>query len=277
MVSACKQVLASRLLPAGLLGKRLSLAYSASAAKAGEPRFVLPDLPYAYDALEPVISSKIMQLHHQKHHATYVANLNKAVAEYERAKLDGNVSGMTACLQAIRFNGGGHVNHSIFWRNLCPTSKAIGRPDGPLVVAIEREFGSFNAFKELFMKQTAAIQGSGWGWLVPLLQQQLLSQPTSAIIIVGMESEHRTSPVCHNRKSGPAQGHHRLGSLARHRRLGACLLSAVRECASNLSPRHLVHPQLAGRRGTIHGGAAWRESRLMAVCLLLCTVCCCCY
>lgn len=224
MVPTCRPSLASRL-PSSLLCRRLSSACYASAEKTDEPRFVLPDLPYAYDALEPVISSKIMQLHHQRHHATYVANLNKAVAEYERAKLDGNVSGMTSCLQAIQFNGGGHVNHSIFWRNLCPTSKAIGRPDGPLVAAIEKEFGSFNAFKELFMKQTAAIQGSGWGWLVLPPSSKLLSQPTFAI--VGMEPEHKASPVCYNRKSRPTQGHHRPASFARRRRLGACVLSAV--------------------------------------------------
>lgn len=76
---------------------------------------VLPDLPYEYDGLEPVISKQIMQLHHQKHHQTYITNFNNAMEEHEKAKENGLVSKMIALQAAIKFNGGGHVNHSIFW------------------------------------------------------------------------------------------------------------------------------------------------------------------
>lgn len=128
-------------------------------------KFTLPDLPYGYKALEPVISEDIMRLHHQKHHQTYVNNLNAALEKFGDACKSNDLASIAALTAAIKFNGGGHLNHSIFWRNLCPPDAAHGRPTGALLKAIEDDFGSFTDFQNFFMTHTAAIQGSGWGWL----------------------------------------------------------------------------------------------------------------
>lgn len=140
-------------------------AYS-SKGDGKEGKFILPDLPYSYEALEPVLTRKIMFLHHAKHHAAYVTNLNAALASFSAAKASNDVTGMTNALQAIKFNAGGHINHSIFWKNLCPPKDAPGEPKGSIGEGIKRDFGGFDKFKELFMKESTAIQGSGWGWLV---------------------------------------------------------------------------------------------------------------
>ncbi|KAH8831779.1 manganese superoxide dismutase [Flagelloscypha sp. PMI_526] len=123
----------------------------------------LPDLPYAYDALEPYISEEIMKLHHTKHHQTYVNGLNAAEEALAKAQ---SAKEKISLQPALKFNGGGHINHSLFWENLAPSSGDGGKlADGPLKTAIERDFGSLNAFKKEFNARTAAIQGSGWGWL----------------------------------------------------------------------------------------------------------------
>lgn len=128
--------------------------------------FELPQLPYDYSALEPVISGAIMELHHAKHHKAYVTNLNAALEKYAMAQQKEDLPAMVALQQAIRFNGGGHINHSIFWTNLAPEKKGGGaEPTGELKAAIEKEFGSFAQFIEKFSTMTVAIQGSGWGWL----------------------------------------------------------------------------------------------------------------
>ena len=144
----------------------------------------LPDLPYDYNALEPVISAEIMQLHHSKHHATYVNNLNVAEEKLANAVAKNDVSTVIGLHGALKFNGGGHLNHSIFWQvncmhttnsetlcliispflqNLCPGGS--GDPSGPLAEAIKRDFGSFESMKEKLSASTVAVQGSGWGWL----------------------------------------------------------------------------------------------------------------
>jgi len=123
----------------------------------------LPDLPYAYDALEPHISKDIMLLHHTKHHQAYVTGLNAAEESYAKAP---SPKEAIALQPAFRFNGGGHINHSLFWKNLSPTSQDGGKlPDGKLKDALIRDFGSVEEFKKKFNATTAAIQGSGWGWL----------------------------------------------------------------------------------------------------------------
>eukprot|EP01113_Clastostelium_recurvatum_P043988 TRINITY_DN736_c0_g1_i1.p1 TRINITY_DN736_c0_g1~~TRINITY_DN736_c0_g1_i1.p1 ORF type:complete len:255 (+),score=93.21 TRINITY_DN736_c0_g1_i1:26-766(+) len=127
--------------------------------------YTLPDLPYDYAALEPVISADIMKLHHQKHHAAYVNNLNAALEKYAAAEAKRDLQGMIQQQSAIKFNGGGHVNHSIFWTNLTPKGQASGAPAGKLAKAIETEWGSVDKFISTFNTQTGAIQGSGWGWL----------------------------------------------------------------------------------------------------------------
>jgi len=128
-------------------------------------KHTLPDLPYDYSALEPVISAEIMQLHHSKHHQTYVNNLNAAEEKLAEASAKNDVSAIIGLQGALKFNGGGHINHSIFWKNLCSKGDAMGAPDGELAKAIDRDFGSFDAMKEKLSASTVAVQGSGWGWL----------------------------------------------------------------------------------------------------------------
>ena len=132
--------------------------------------FELPPLPYALNALEPHIDAKTMEIHHGKHHATYVAKLNEAIAQAPTfasqtvevlltnlAKLPDNVRG------AVNNHGGGHLNHSIFWNNLSP--KGGGEPIGPLADAIKSAFGGFSGFREKFTGAATARFGSGWAWL----------------------------------------------------------------------------------------------------------------
>lgn len=129
-------------------------------------KFTLPELPYDYSALEPVISAEIMQLHHAKHHNAYVTNLNAALEKYAEAESKEDLATMIATQAAIRFNGGGHINHSIFWTNLAPKKSGGGEPpQGELAESLTKEFGSLQTFIERFSATTGAIQGSGWGWL----------------------------------------------------------------------------------------------------------------
>lgn len=128
--------------------------------------YKLPDLPYPADALEPAISKEIMLLHHDKHHAAYVNNLNKALVEYAAAQAKNDLSAMIALQSAINFNGGGHINHSIFWTNLAPANQGGGKlPEGPLAEAINKQFGSLDKLIEIMSTKGAAVQGSGWVWL----------------------------------------------------------------------------------------------------------------
>merc|ERR1712187_867331 len=124
----------------------------------------LPDFPYDYGALEPVISAEIMTLHHSKHHNTYVTNLNVANEKLAEAMHNEDTSAIIGLQGALKFNGGGHLNHSIFWQNLCPVSES-GEPEGELLEAINRDFGSVAAMQEKLSGATVAVQGSGWGWL----------------------------------------------------------------------------------------------------------------
>ena len=142
-----------------------SLARSA-ASSARRTQFTLPELPYAYGALEPAVSGEIMEIHHAKHHNTYVANLNAAHEKLAAATAAGDVSAAIALQGAIKFNGGGHLNHSIFWANLAPPSCGGGAPPtGALADAIAAQWGSLDALQAQMSAQTVAIQGSGWGWL----------------------------------------------------------------------------------------------------------------
>jgi len=128
--------------------------------------FKLPDLPYDYKALEPIISGDIMEIHHKKHHQAYVNNLNASLEKYQAAEKANNVAEMIALQPAIRFNGGGHVNHSIFWTNLAPVKNGGGAPPtGDLADRIKKEFGTLDNFITKFNGLSAAVQVSGWGWL----------------------------------------------------------------------------------------------------------------
>lgn len=129
----------------------------------------LPELPYAYDALEPYFDAKTMEIHHTKHHQTYVDKLNAAVqgnatlADYSVEQLVGNINEIPGSIRtAVRNHGGGHVNHSFFW----PTLKKDVAAKGPAVDAIAGQFGGFEQFKESFSNCAALLFGSGWTWLV---------------------------------------------------------------------------------------------------------------
>lgn len=126
----------------------------------------LPELPYALNALEPIISEEIMNLHYNKHHLAYVNNFNKANEQYAEALAKNDLPSMIALQGAIKFNGGGHINHSIFWTNLSPQNVLGGKPPvGPLSEAINQQFGSLEKFIEQFSQKAVALQGSGWVWL----------------------------------------------------------------------------------------------------------------
>lgn len=129
----------------------------------------LPDLPYAYDALEPTIDAETMQLHHGKHHAAYVANVNAALEKHPEVGEDleallADVSKLPADIrQAVINNGGGHLNHALFWQLMTPEKTA---PSAELTAALEAKFGSFDAFKDAFAQAATTRFGSGWAWLV---------------------------------------------------------------------------------------------------------------
>jgi Fe-Mn family superoxide dismutase len=126
----------------------------------------LPDLPYDFGALEPVISAEIMQLHYTKHHQAYVTNGNLAMDKLQEAQHKGDVSAVIALQNAIKFNCGGHLNHSIFWKNLAPPSKGGGHlGNGQLKTLIDAQFGSLDGLQKTMTASTVAVQGSGWGWL----------------------------------------------------------------------------------------------------------------
>lgn len=130
---------------------------------------VLPDLKFDYGDLAPAVSAKIMQIHHSKHHQTYVNNYNLAMEKVLSNAELGCVRGVQALHASIKFNGGGHVNHKLFWENLASASREGGSlPDAnsKLSKAITQTFGGYDSFIKEFNAQTVAVQGSGWGWLV---------------------------------------------------------------------------------------------------------------
>ena len=144
--------------------------FAADAPAAPTGPFTLPKLPYAFDALEPHIDAKTMEIHHDKHHAAYVANLNKAVAGQaglagkSEVELVRHLEQVPEAIRtAVRNNGGGHVNHTLFWQIMKPGGG--GQPKGELAKAINALSGSFEKFKEEFTKAATMTFGSGWAWL----------------------------------------------------------------------------------------------------------------
>lgn len=127
--------------------------------------FELPQLPYAYDALEPNVDARTMEIHHSKHHAGYTTNLNNAIAgtALEGKSIDELLTNLDMANNAVRNNGGGFYNHNQFWTAMSPNGG--GSPSGALANAIDASFGSFDAFKEEFSKAAATRFGSGWAWL----------------------------------------------------------------------------------------------------------------
>jgi len=132
--------------------------------------FTLPDLPYAFNALEPHIDAKTMEIHHDKHHGTYVTKLNAALEKapsFQGRAIEDILKSLESVpadvRTAVRNHGGGHMNHSMFWKLLSPN--AGGKPSGSLATAIDKNFGSFDAFKQQFTDAATNLFGSGWAWL----------------------------------------------------------------------------------------------------------------
>lgn len=158
--------------------------------------YTLPDLDYDYGALEPYISGQIMQLHHDKHHQTYVGGANTALEKLAEARDKGDFGAINKLEKDLAFNLGGHINHSVFWKNMSPDGG--GRPEGTeLAAAIDEYFGTFEGFQKQFNEAAKGLQGSGWGILAwDVLGQrlntfQLFDQqgnlPTSQIPIVQLD------------------------------------------------------------------------------------------
>ena len=157
--------------------------------------FTLPPLPYAPDALEPHIDAQTMQIHHGKHHNAYVTNLNAALephAALQAKSLDALISDLNAVPEAIRTavrnNGGGHWNHSLFWELMTPGGAT--EPRGDLAAAITKGFGDFAKFKEAFQKAGATRFGSGWAWLVKAKDGTLAVESTANQDCPLMEGKH---------------------------------------------------------------------------------------
>ncbi|MCI1747411.1 MAG: superoxide dismutase [Acidipropionibacterium sp.] len=126
--------------------------------------YTLPDLDYDYGALEPYISGQIMQLHHDKHHQTYVTGANTALEKLAEARDKGDLGAVNKLAKDLAFNLGGHINHSVFWKNMSPDGG--GRPEGTdLAAAIDEYFGSFEGFQNQFNETAKGLQGSGWSLL----------------------------------------------------------------------------------------------------------------
>lgn len=125
--------------------------------------YTLPDLPYDYGALEPHVSGEIMELHHSKHHATYVKGANTALEQMAEARAGGQMGTANLLAKNLAFNLGGHVNHSVFWPNMSPDGG--DKPDGELAAAIDEYFGSFDGFRAQFTANALGVQGSGWSVL----------------------------------------------------------------------------------------------------------------
>ncbi len=126
--------------------------------------YTLPDLDYDYGALEPHISAQIMQLHHDKHHAAYVAGANTALEKLAAARESGDFAAINKLEKDLAFHLGGHINHSVFWKNMSPDGG--GRPDGEIAAAIDEFFGTFDGFQKQFNEVANGLQGSGWSVLV---------------------------------------------------------------------------------------------------------------
>eukprot|EP01139_Manchomonas_bermudensis_P005991 Amastigsp_a176182_151.p3 type:complete len:236 gc:universal Amastigsp_a176182_151:29-736(+) len=196
----------------GATATRIAGARSVASTSSALAKHTLPELPYAYDALAPVLSGKLMQLHHSKHHAAYVTNLNAALEKLAEAEAKNDIGGQIALQQAIRFNGGGHLNHALFWKNLAPAGTG-GAPTGVFAKKIADEFGSVDAFQGKLAAAIMGIQGSGWGWLglnkekgrlvIATCANQDPLQPTTGLVpLLGVDAwEHGWYLDYENRKA----------------------------------------------------------------------------
>jgi superoxide dismutase, Fe-Mn family len=144
-------------------------------------QYVLPELPYEYDALEPYIDERIMELHHSAHHQAYVDGANDALDTFEAMRADGEFEDIKAVKRDFSFNFSGHVNHTIFWQNMHPDGG--GEPDGALGAAIDDQFGSFETFQEEFTATAENVEGDGWA--------MLFYEPIADLLVIGqVESQN---------------------------------------------------------------------------------------
>lgn len=168
-------------------------------------KFELPKLPYAYDALEPYIDARTMELHHLKHHQTYVTKLNEAIEKHPELgnkSLEELLVSLDAVPEdirvAVRNHGGGQFNHSLFWKLMAPAGKGGGgEPTGKLGTAIEKHLGGFVKFKEDFSKAAAGVFGSGWAWLVLVKRQETGDKGQEIAIIT---TPNQDSPIMKGQK-----------------------------------------------------------------------------
>ena len=151
------------------------------------PDYALPDLPYDYAALEPFISGQIMELHHSKHHQTYVKGANTAIDQLAEARDASSYTALGTLEKNLAFHLGGHVNHSVFWPNMSPDGG--DKPDGNLGTAIDQWFGSFDAFRAHFEANALAVQGSGWS----ILTWDVVAQ---RMYVVQLYDHQGNVPVC---------------------------------------------------------------------------------
>ena len=149
--------------------------------------YTLPDLPYDYAALEPYISARIMELHHDKHHATYVKGVNSTIEQLAEARDANSFGHITGLEKTLSFHLGGHINHSIFWPNMSPDGG--DKPTGELAAAIDEDFGSFDRFRAQFQANALGIQGSGWS----ILAWDTLGQ---RLHIVQLYDQQANLPAC---------------------------------------------------------------------------------
>lgn len=158
--------------------------------------FILPALPYAFDALEPHIDARTMEIHHDKHHAAYTNNLNNAITgtEWEGKSIEDILANVGKISAAVRNNGGGFYNHNLFWEIMAPN--AGGMPTGDLAAAIDRDLGGFDKFKEAFSNAGATRFGSGWAWLIVTPEKKLMvtSSPNQDNTLMDV-SEVKGTPI----------------------------------------------------------------------------------
>ncbi|MEZ6318431.1 MAG: superoxide dismutase [Phycisphaerales bacterium] len=149
-------------------------------------KYSLPPLPYGGDALEPYIDAETMRIHHDLHHNGYVKGLNKALAMLNDLRWDkGDPSTLQHWLRQLAFHGGGHLNHTLFWKNMAPPNQGGGgRPESPLYDILGRDFGSFEKFVAYFKAAATSVEGSGWAWLVR-------EQTTGTLMVFQQENQQK--------------------------------------------------------------------------------------
>jgi Fe-Mn family superoxide dismutase len=142
------------------------------------PKYTLPDLPYASDALEPFLSAEILELHHGKHHQAYVDGANSTFEKLHQARDSGDFGTINQLEKNMAFHLSGHVLHSLFWKNMAPPADAGGAPDGEVAAAIAEHFGSFDGFRAQLTEAALNVQGSGWGALSwePMARRLIVEQ-----------------------------------------------------------------------------------------------------